>query len=282
MKILVTGSNGFIGKELVKSLSKYKNIQIVEGNRQTVNLKDLNSVREITRGIDGIVHCAIKGGRRTVPDTIENFHENLLVFENLMTACVDKDIHFINLGTGAEFNRSFSINVEYNNQVVSDVPLDFYGLSKNIIAKRIIFDDRPNFINLRVFGCFYHTEEDHRFIKSNLKAYINKTNFTLLENKLMDFIYLPDLITVIKDQILSKLKLPKDNNATYSEKWSLTDILMYINSLDDHKLEIPVIFSNGNNYIGKSLYIKNNIEYIGLKNGIKEMYNELKKNNILH
>ena len=82
-------------------------------------------------------------------------------------------------------------------------PSDPYGLSKNIINR--IIKEESNFFNIRIYGVFDENELDTRFIKNNIKRYINKQPLEIHENKYMDFFYMKDLITVT-DRAVSQIK----------------------------------------------------------------------------
>ena len=127
---------------------------------------------------------------------------------------------FINFGSGAEL-------------LMKDTP---YGLSKHIIRESIKL--KPNYYNLRIFGVFDENELNTRFIKANIKRYINKQPIEIYQNKFMDFFYMKDLVSLVKFYIFNN-NLKKEINCTYSETLTLLDIANYINTLSDYKVEIP-------------------------------------------
>ncbi len=167
--------------------------------------------------------------------------------------CFNKLIHF---GSGAELN----------------MPTDPYGLSKNVISK--IIDTEPNFYNIRIYGVFDENELDTRFIKSNIKRYINKESIKIYQNKIMDFFYMKDLVMLVKYYI-NEPHLPKNVDCSYDYNHSLHDIAYIINNLSDYKVDIE--FTGGvfghDKYAGEyNPIIKN---YIGLEQGIKDTYKKL-------
>ena len=163
MNVLITGSNGYIGKSIFNS--KIENIKFFHGNRQTINLFDKESIKSFIKEnkIDSIIHCAIEGGSRLKKDDINTFYKNILIFENLYY-CKNSLHKVINFASGAEFDRETDINLVNEEDIFDRIPKDYYGLSKNIIAKKALTTN--NFYNLRIFGCFYENELDSRFIKT--------------------------------------------------------------------------------------------------------------------
>ena len=129
MNILVTGSNGYIGKSIIRS--DIKNAIFFHGNRQTINLLDKEAIKNFIKEnkIDTIVHCAIEGGSRLKTDDANTFFNNILIFENLYH-CKDLLHKVINLASAAEFDRQTDINLVDEEIIFDRIPKDYYGLSK--------------------------------------------------------------------------------------------------------------------------------------------------------
>tara|TARA_R110001606_G_scaffold639_3_gene2439 strand:- start:8 stop:790 length:783 start_codon:yes stop_codon:yes gene_type:complete len=251
MNILITGGNGYIAKSLSKSLDNSISI-----TRKDFDLTDRHATNKWFEGkhFDVVIHTAVKGGSRLLVDGGNIFYENIQMFYNLLNNkhCFGK---LINFGSGAELG----------------MPSDPYGLSKNIISK--IIDNEDNFYNIRIYGVFDENELDTRFIKSNIKRYINKEPIKIHQDKLMDFFYMKDLIELVR-HFIYKDNLPKNVDCTYDiDACYLSDIAYIINDLSDYKVEIKIGEGKGKKYIGDWNPI--NINYIGLEQGIKETYKKL-------
>jgi GDP-L-fucose synthase len=255
MKILITGGNGYVGKSLYNAL-KYKH-DIVAVTRTDFDLADTTAVSEFFKSrqpFDIVLHCAVVGA--TNPRNMDwNIVDiNLIMYYNLL----QNKNHFkklINFSSGAE-------------TYLSETP---YGLSKKVIANSIL--DKNNFYNLRIFGVFNENELDTRFIKANIKHYINKEPIIIHQNKYMDFIYMDDLVKIIEYYINNDG--PKELNCNYHNQYNLENIANIINELNDYKVEIKTIKNNlGEIYAGDFYDLSFN--FIGLEQGIKETYNKLK------
>jgi GDP-L-fucose synthase len=253
MKILITGGNGYVAKSIYLVLkNKYDVVSISRKDFDLTN-KEATTQWFKNKFFDVVIHTAIKGGSRLNQDNGEVFYQNLQMFYNLYYNKLhfNKFIHF---GSGAELGQ----------------PNDPYGLSKKIINELI--SSEPNFYNIRIFGVFDENELDTRFIKNNIKHYLNKEEIIIHQNKLMDFFYMEDLITLVKHYIKEN-HLPKIAECSYPEKYSLLDIAHLINNLSNYKVPIKQLDPiEGKAYIGKTSL---DLDYVGLEQGIKEVYNKL-------
>jgi nucleoside-diphosphate-sugar epimerase len=285
MNILVTGASGFIGSNIISS-NLLNQHTFYSGTRYTINLfskSDIKSFIEKNR-INIIIHSAIEGGRRTKIDSINTVYKNLLMFENLVSVSHDYCELFINFGSGAEFDRVKNIHNAAEFQIFDAVPADFYGFSKNVIAKRL-FSLNTKFINIRLFGCFYHNEASDRMIKANIINYLNRSSMKIYQNKFMDFIYFEDLAAIIDYYITRTTKYDrfKDINAVYLKKYTLNDICNIINNLSDYKVNVNISDQLKSteclNYTGNGNRLASlPIKLIGLEQGIKKVYETLYTN----
>lgn len=255
--ILITGGNGYIAKSLFKALGNKYNVTFI--TRKDFDLTDREATNKWfkRKHFNTVIHTAIKGGSRLKSDDENVFYQNLQMFYNLYNNkhCFDKLIQF---GSGAELG----------------VPSDPYGLSKKIIND--LTQHEFGFFNIRIFGVFDENELDTRFIKSNIKRYINKEPIIIHQNKYMDFFYMKDLISLVNEYIIGNAhtSLSKITECSYREKVTLLDIAHIINKLDNHKVLIKLLDSSKcNDYIGNTTP---NLQLIGLEQGIKEVYNKLK------
>jgi len=255
VKILITGGNGYIAKSITNTL--WDRYHILSPGREELDLTDSKSVDEFFEGkyFDVVIHTATLGGSRLKEEDETVSFYNLIMFYNL----IRKKQQFnklISFGSGAEFNTSYTP----------------YGFSKKIINKLIHKHD--NFYNLRIYAVFDEKEKDTRFIKSNIQRYINKEPMIIHQNKLMDFIYMKDLVSIIEFYILNE-DLPIEIDCIYDQTQSLEVITKQINQLSDYTVPINIeIKGLGSSYVGEFNTLS--LDYIGLEQGIENVYNKLK------
>ena len=256
MRVLVTGGNGYIAKSLTSALgSKY---DITSVTRQDFDLTDTRATCNWfeDKYFDIVLHTAIVGGNRLKQDNSDVVDQNLMMYYNLLgnRECYCK---FINFGSGAEQFQ----------------PHSPYGISKKIIADSVSNTDK--FYNLRIFGIFDENELDRRFLKSNIIQYISREPMAIHENKMMDFFYMEDLVSVVEYYIDNNI-LSKEVNCCYKEKYTLKNIAEMINNLSDYTVSIELDDQRISDfYCGESILPPINIK--GLQYGIQHTFDKLNK-----
>jgi GDP-L-fucose synthase len=252
-RILITGANGYIGKSLYNALKT--NYNITCASRKELDVTNLQNVKEYLKDkhFDVIIHCAVEGGLRLKPETSTTLDNNLKMYYNLLE-CKDHFNRLFYFGSGAEKQDTF------------------YGLSKKVINESI--QNKDNFYNIRIFAVFNENELESKFVKTNIRNYITKKDIEIFQNKYMDFFYMEDLITLM-DYCIKTNNLPKEINCSYNYSTTLYDVAKIINNLDDHKVNINIKEWNmAPPFNGE--FINLGLNFIGLEQGIKNVYNKLK------
>ena len=91
MKILITGGNGFIAKEIHKYLGNEYDIHCL--GKEQLNLLDKESIhRRTIEFYDVIINTAVIGGNRKDVDDETVFYKNILMMENLLSSLNDNQI----------------------------------------------------------------------------------------------------------------------------------------------------------------------------------------------
>jgi GDP-L-fucose synthase len=257
MRILITGTNGYIGKSLHTALKdKYDVTAITRNSFDLTDAVAMHKFFQSRQNFDVVLHCAVAGASNPRSEDWSIADTNLTIYYNLLQH-KDHFARLIHFGSGAE-------------TYLPDTP---YGYSKKVIAKSILNQD--NFYNLKIFGVFDENELDTRFIKANILRYIKKEPIQIHENKYMDFFYMQDLISVVQYYI-GEREPSKEFDCVYEEGSPiLTQIATMINELDEHKVKIFVGNPDGESYTSK---YRSQLPYgfIGLEEGIKQVYNKLK------
>lgn len=253
--ILITGSDGYIATALIKALGDRNNIFTT--SHKDRDLTDPDQVESLfySRYYDVVIHTACVGGSRLKKEDYTITRDNVAMYYNF-AAMSDHFTKFISFGSGAEIDHETS-----------------YGLGKRIIADDML--KRKGFYNIRVFAVFDENELPTRFIKANIMRYINYEPMRIHKNRYMEFFYMKDLIKLVELYIETN-DMPNVIEASYEETFNLFDIASMINKLGDY--QTPIIIENIKNdksYVGYNAILP--IQHIGLKQGIKEVYEILRK-----
>jgi GDP-L-fucose synthase len=274
MRILVTGGNGNIAKQIKNNLFSNE-YDIVNLSRQDLNVLNFSEIEQYLKNntFDILVHTAILGGRRTKEETGEVTHLNLLMLENLLRFS-HKFKMIINFDSAAIYDRNTDI-LNRKEQHLFTIPTDYYGFSKYMIYNRSL--QYTNMYNFRIFNIFHPNEEPNRFIKSCFQSKKNNTKITIFEDKYFDFVYEDDFIRIIKhyfDNMNHPEKLEKTINICYEQKYKLSEIAEMI--IKNPSLIEVNNYSNDRNYSGDGTLLRNlEIPLDGLEKSLKKYENKM-------
>jgi GDP-L-fucose synthase len=214
MKILILGSNGFIGRNLMHYLAT-RAYQVLAPKRAELDLLDQEATEAYLREQhpDVVINSAI---------TIHSAEVNLNIYYNL-ERCAAHFGRLINIGSGAEYAARFYTPLMAESYFGRNVPADTYGISKFCIAKDI--ERSPHdFVNLRVFGIFgEHEDHSRRFISNNICSSIRNRTITVNRNSIFDYLDVQDFVSIVENF----LTLPaafKSYNVCTSIQRSLADL----------------------------------------------------------
>lgn len=273
--ILITGANGFIGRNISEGLKT--NYKIYTPNREELNLLDTNMVEEyINRNkFDVVIHCATQNtlGKDRIFET-EVLDRNLRMFFNL-ERCSEKYGKMYYFGSGAEYDKDFYIPHMPESYFDNSIPKDAYGLSKYIMSK--VINNKSNIYNLRVFGVFGKYENwEHRFISNSICKVLKGIPISIRQNVYFDYLYINDLCKIMIWFIENNPKY-KHYNICTGNKVDLTTISKKILKISKKQLDISIEKSGLNKeYTGDNSRLINEIgdfEFTSIDKAIEELYN---------
>jgi nucleoside-diphosphate-sugar epimerase len=259
MKIVITGSNGFIGKYLCRYYSEYGH-QVIPLHRGVCDLEDFNSVNKffIDYPCNAVIHTALWGRELVRDNNPEIYDRNWKIWQNLLNNR-DKFQKFINIGSGLEYDSERNIKYADEDDILYVEPTMPYDRVKNDISRAI--HNLPDFYTLRLFGVAHYTEGNRFF-----NRLLNDPTFTIAENREYDYFNLEDLPQVI-DLILDNKIQHKTINCVYQQKYKLSELAKLfcdIKGLDFNKVKIES--ENTKNYTGDySKLASYNLPLLGLE-----------------
>lgn len=198
MKILITGGNGFIARNLSEQLNdKYSSVVL---SRKELDLLDSLKVFDYIKSnkFDVVIHGATYDAapKHSTKDPAKVLENNLRMFFNL-ARCKDYFGKMIYFGSGAEFGRENWMPRMKEDYFDQYVPTDQYGLSKYIMTKYAQLSG--NIYNLRLFAVFGRYEDWRvRFISNACCHAVVGLPIRINQNVFFDFMHIDDLIKIIE------------------------------------------------------------------------------------
>ena len=175
-KILITGGAGQIGELIINELKNNYDIKVMDIKKprdQVVefvqgDLRDIEKVREFTKGIDYIIHLAAYSRERSIPNYPEGWQVNCTatfnVFESAATNNVKKVIFASSIcATGPITWTSSNHSIEYFpiDELHPTRPHDLYGTSKLIgenLAWMYTKRSATSFVGLRMATVWFKSD----------------------------------------------------------------------------------------------------------------------------
>ena len=265
MRIGIIGAHGFIGKYLAGRYTQ----QGHEVDAITRDNLDITSYRAVSDWVRDrqpavIINCAVTGASSNASDVdLDTVQSNISTFQNFYnSAGVNR---YINIGSGAEFDRTKNLFNVNECDIFSVIPTESYGYSKNVIAR--MCKERAGFYTLRLFGCCHHSESSQRILK---KVSEKSAGPIAIHDKHFDMFNLEDFARVV-DHYLEE-GLIKDINCVYPNKEKLLPIVERFAKM--HSIETKIV--NGPtvyDYTGSGKLLESlNLPLLGLDEGLKKYY----------
>lgn len=272
-KILILGSRGFIGKNLLNYFNENTNFMGIGLTRKDVDFSNPEELVKVVKNLmpSVVIHAAV---------SLDDFDNNIKMYfalENI-AKFVSK---IILIGSGAEY-----IPDRYKPKMKEDYftkncvsPKDIYTLSKYTISRLHQNSNLKNIYNLRVFGIYGPFEDfKRRLISNNIVRNLHNLQLQYNRNVAFDYLYINDLNSALERFI--KLNKPKYNtyNLCTGKAYKFKEIMETIADVTGSSRE-DIILKNvepsSYEYSGNSTLIENEIgkiEKTSLFEAIKDLY----------
>ena len=184
MNILLTGSGGFIGRNLKEYLKdKYT---LFCPRSYELDLTDQNAVEKYFNSYDinFIIHCGTTGGVRGVQDNPETLDDNIAMVNNILKY-KREDCRVILFGSGAMYDKSRNLHKVRETEIGKFIPYDLYGQSKMKIAE--ITEKRNDLLCLNIFACYGYNEKESRFPSYAINQALRGQDIVINQNVVFDY-----------------------------------------------------------------------------------------------
>lgn len=275
MRILLTGSGGFIGKNL-KSYLQDK-FELLTPRSYELDLTNSDAVAEYfrTNDIDFIIHCGSIGGARGVQDKDSTIEDNLAMINNILLN-KKTSARVILFGSGAMYDKSRALHKIKEAQIGEVVPNDLYGKSKLLISEKI--KKRQDVLMLNIFACYGYGEKENRFPSYAINQVLRGEAIEINQNVVFDYLFVEDMEKIV-EYFVSHFPTDKVINITPTNSISLLEIAKIVNSFGKKKVDIRIKNEILNNeYTGdNTLLLKNypELQFTDIKDGLKKLYESI-------
>jgi UDP-glucose 4-epimerase len=284
MKILVTGGNGFIGKNIKESYLAQK-YTIIAPSRLELDCSDDNSMEEYFKknSFDVVIHSAAKAGHRNSSDSNNLFLTNSRMMFNLLKH-QNSWGKLLNMGSGAIYDMQNYSPKMPETYFGTHIPKDEHGYNKYIFGK--LLPNLKNVYDFRIFGIFGKYEDYAiRFISNAICKSLFDLPISLRQNKKFDYLYINDLMPILEHFIENSPK-EKAFNITPDNSVELLKIAQLVKTISQKDIEIKVAQDGlGVEYSGDNSLLRTEIpllQFLPLDNSIRELYDwyATNKNNL--
>ena len=275
MRILVTGGNGFIGRNIKESYLSQK-YTIVAPSRLELDCSDDKSVETYFKNnsFDVVIHSAAKAGHRNAIDTSNLFLTNSRMIFNLLKH-QDSWGKLLNMGSGAIYDMQNYIPKMPENYFGTHIPVDEHGYNKYILGK--LLPSLNHVYDFRIFGIFGKYEDYAiRFISNAICKAIFDLPITLRQNRKFDYLYIDDLMPIL-DHFIINDPIEKSFNITPNQSIGLLNIAEIVKTISKKNIDIKVAQDGlGLEYSGDNSLLHHEIkglEFTPIEKSIDDLFN---------
>ena len=257
-KILVTGSNGMLGKSIINS-SNFRKYNLIETNRKSTDLRDIKSFEKLIKKTkpDIVIHCAAKVGgiKDNIRFPLDYLNENFLINYNVINTCSNLKVkNFINIASSCIYPKNFNRKLKESNLLEGKLEEtnEGYALSKIFGLKLCkLISDIKGYNYISVIPCNLFGPNDKfdinrahllpSIIKKSLDAKKNnKKNGIMWGNGLVrrEFLYIDDLVDFIYICTQKLNKVPRVVNVGYGKDFTVKHFYEMVISVVDKNIKI--------------------------------------------
>lgn len=244
MKIVITGSNGQLGCDVIQELSNLDEISVVPVTRQDCDLSDHESVSNFFSAIDFdvLINCAAYTNVEKAETEVQQcFSVNAKLVSKLAEVCQTKRAKFLQISTDYIFDGTKkSAYLETD----SPAPLNVYGASK-LMGESLAQKLCENTIVLRVaslFGKRGASGKGGNFITTIMKHAREKGKISIVNDQWMSPTWTGDVAKMIL-ALLDKNAPPGIYHGVNSGVATWYDLAKYACHLYDIQVDIEPVSS---------------------------------------
>ncbi|WP_081470622.1 NAD-dependent epimerase/dehydratase family protein [Nitrosarchaeum koreense] len=213
MKILIMGSEGFVGKNLVKGLSEkhdiYTSDQLdsTDQNYSKCDITNYDSVEKIVRDVDAVIHLTAHSLVSSLDGSITNARVNIMGLLNLLESCRKNSVPKVIFTSASSLvgePKSFHVNEDHTPK-----PKTAYGITKLTSEHYLRLYHELYGIDYTVFRFFniYGPFQKNGLIPSIFNKIQNNDSITIFGkgDQVRDYVYIEDILPFFEQAASSEI-----------------------------------------------------------------------------
>lgn len=273
-KILVTGSSGFLGSNLIKRLGSNITTYDLQNDPNEI-LENKDCLKKKLKNIDLVYHLA----GISDPNSPDLYKVNVLGTDNLITA-----IDELKQNTRVVFASSFAVyQIPQKGDIVDEKyptnPRNEYGKSK-LMAEKIVLNNKFNIV-MRFSNAFGPgmSSGKHSVISNFIERINNGETLNIYDkNASRDFIYIDDIVDALV--MVSKYENTNIFNICSGEETNISNLVSLIEKITKKKARINFSSQelNSGNWRGSFKKARKCFGWkpkVGIETGLKKIINNI-------
>jgi UDP-glucose 4-epimerase len=294
MKILIMGSEGFVGQNLVHGLSKnhdiFRSDQIDsnEKNYFKCDITNFNSVEKIVKDVDAVIHLTAHSLVSSLDGSITNAQVNILGLLNLLEACRKNSIPKVIFTSASSLigePSSFQVNEKHDPK-----PKTAYGITKLTSEHYLRLYNELYNLDYTVFRFFniYGPFQKNGLIPSIYKKIQNNEPITIFGkgDQIRDYVYIEDILSFFEKSAVSKVGNGTILNMGTGIGTTILDIVKTMSQI--LKIEPKIEFQDARpgeigNFVSDTTLLKETFDLIpntSVEAGLRKTISWLKENSV--
>lgn len=237
MKYLITGSAGFIGKNLTNHL-KANNHSVIHLHHEYFLSRLLTILRD-HKNIDYIIHLSAYGNHSSQKESVLTYRANVADLQDLLNYTLDYPYKaLLNISSSSVYGKKYSPMREIDLLE----PETMYAATKaagEMLVRGYAYSFNKPIVNIRPASVYGPYEGDHRFIPTIIRSLLTDTTMTLDGSGVHDWIYIDSFISALHT-IIENADILKGEaiNVGTGKQRSNKEVVEIVESLMDKKLSI--------------------------------------------
>ena len=293
MKILITGSEGFVGQNLVKGLSQnhtiYTSDQLDSSNHENYTKCDItnyDSVDKVVKDIDTVIHLTAHSLVSSLDGSITNGRVNIIGLLNLLECCKKNSVSKVIFTSASSLiGEPKSFHVDENHP---PKPKTAYGITKLTSEHYLRLYNELNDINYTVFRFFniYGPFQKNGLIPTLYNKIINNQPLTIFGegDQIRDYVFIEDIIPFFEKACVSNIGKNTIFNMGTGNGTTIKEIIKILSKICN--IEPKIEFQSPRpgeigNFVSNTELLKkifNSIPNTSVEDGLRKTISWLKEN----